>query len=118
MPCWRLGFVLMTVWSTLAGLAVADTRADPLDPRAPAPPLTYQSSLTALTPLNEPRLGSWQSANETVNRVGGWRAYAREAQREARVEPGAAGTQRSVPPQPPTTSPAPSEPSAREHSHH
>lgn len=118
MPCRRLSFVHVAVLFTLAALAAVDARSDPLDPRSPVPPLNYQSSLTTLKPLDEPRLGSWEGANETVNRVGGWRVYAREAQRETQVEPKAAGTQSIVPPQPPATSPVPRESTTRQHSHH
>ena len=59
--------------------AVAAARPDPLDPAAPVPPLTHASALTAAPSLSETPVGSWREANDTVNRIGGWRAYAREA---------------------------------------
>jgi len=54
-------------------------RPDPLDPQAAVPPATHRSALAAYRPAHEVKLGSWKDANSTVNRIGGWRAYAREA---------------------------------------
>jgi hypothetical protein len=53
--------------------------ADPLDPLARVPQTTYQSPLANYRKLGEDQPTSWREANETVNRIGGWRAYAREA---------------------------------------
>lgn len=58
----------------------AVTRPDPLDAKAPVPDAVYRSALSAYRPYAEQSIGSWREANETVNRIGGWRAYAREAQ--------------------------------------
>ncbi|MBL8339901.1 MAG: hypothetical protein JNL30_00415 [Rubrivivax sp.] len=57
--------------------------ADPLDARAAVPPATHKSSLAAYRRYADQPVGSWREINETVNRVGGWRAYAREAQGDA-----------------------------------
>ena len=88
--------------------AVAVARPDPLDPAAPVPPLTHSSALTAAPSLSETPVGSWRDANDTVNRIGGWRAYAREAR-----EP-------EAPPPAPNSAPAPVAPGkpAAGHSHH
>lgn len=65
----------------LAAGAAAAPRPDPADPRAPVPPLEWRSALDdyrrAAVPLPE---RSWREANDTVGRLGGWRAYARELQ--------------------------------------
>lgn len=55
-------------------------RPDPLDAETAVPTLVYQSAFTQYRPLGEERPISWREANDTVTRVGGWRAYAREAQ--------------------------------------
>lgn len=57
----------------------AATRPDPLDAKAAVPALVYRSALSTYRPYAEQAVGSWREANETVNRVGGWRTYAREA---------------------------------------
>ncbi len=55
------------------------SRPDPLDARAPVAPLVHRSALGAWRSVGDVPVGSWKDANETVNRIGGWRAYAREA---------------------------------------
>ena len=73
--------LLMTVSPTRAqGASERAARADPLDPRAPVPALTYQSPLAGYRALGDNKAVPWKDANETVNRIGGWKAYAREAQ--------------------------------------
>jgi len=57
--------------------------ADPLDPAAVVPPLTYESSFTQYRRLRADAPISWRDANDTVGRVGGWRSYAREAREAA-----------------------------------
>lgn len=56
------------------------TRPDPLDPKAGVPTLTYESSFSQYRRLGEPKPIPWREANDAVARIGGWRAYAREAQ--------------------------------------
>jgi hypothetical protein len=55
-------------------------RADPLDAQARVPAVTYGSPLASYRRLGDDKRVPWTEANETVNRIGGWRAYAREAQ--------------------------------------
>jgi hypothetical protein len=60
--------------------APAPTKADPQDPQASVPALVYVSSLRASKAPVEQAALSWRQANDTVTRIGGWRAYVREAQ--------------------------------------
>lgn len=53
---------------------------DPLDPQASVPAVIYQSPLADYRRLGEDKQVPWSQANDTVNRIGGWRTYAREAQ--------------------------------------
>ena len=55
-------------------------RADPLDPQARVPATTHSSPLSGYRRLVDDKRVDWKQANEAVNRIGGWRAYAREAQ--------------------------------------
>jgi hypothetical protein len=55
--------------------------AGPLDPNAPVPAITHQSALGTYRPWAEAAKVPWREANETVTRIGGWRAYLKEAQR-------------------------------------
>jgi hypothetical protein len=54
--------------------------ADPLNPQAQVPAAVYVSPLATYRRLGEDKRIPWTQANETVNRIGGWRSYAREAQ--------------------------------------
>ena len=47
-------------------------RADPSDPRASVPALSYTSAFAAYRALAEQSVGSWREANEKVERAGGW----------------------------------------------
>lgn len=55
-------------------------RPDPLDAQAPVPALSYRSAFAPYRKLGDAKPLSWREANEAVARIGGWRAYAREAQ--------------------------------------
>lgn len=79
----------------LVALAQAQTpasRPDPADPGARVPAPTYRSPFADYKPLGEAGLGDWRAANDEVGRIGGWRAYAREAQMQtpAPATPGGA----------------------------
>lgn len=52
---------------------------DPLDPRADVPPAVYRSTLTGHRAIGDDKPVPWREANDNVGRIGGWRAYAREA---------------------------------------
>jgi len=81
--------------------ASADARPDPLDARAPVPALKYRSSLAGYRRFADEKPAPWKEANETAARIGGWRAYAREAQQGAAPGPSAsapaAGAARAAP---------------------
>lgn len=67
----------------------SSAKADPLDARAAAPALVHQSAFAAYRAHAQAVPIGWKQANDTVNRIGGWRAYAREAA-EAGAPPAAA----------------------------
>ena len=53
---------------------------DPLNPQVRVPVAVYVSPLAGYRRLGADKPVPWKEANETVNRIGGWRTYAREAQ--------------------------------------
>lgn len=61
---------------------------DPLNPQAQVPAAVYVSPLSTYRRLGEDKRIPWAQANETVNRIGGWRSYAREAQQPDTTAPG------------------------------
>ncbi len=54
-------------------------RPDPLNSRAEVPVLRHDSALASYRRLGEDRSLGWKDANDAAQRIGGWRAYAREA---------------------------------------
>jgi hypothetical protein len=77
--------------------------ANPADAAAPVPPLAYRSALASYRRLGDNPVASWRDANETVNRIGGWRTYAREA-------PAPAASPAATPPPAASAGPAASPP--------
>lgn len=49
--------------------------------------LVYRSTLTGYRRLGDDEPVPWREANDTVGRIGGWRAYAREANEPASAGP-------------------------------
>lgn len=54
-------------------------RPDPPNPQAEVPATVHVSAFATYRAAGEPQVGGWKEANDTVARMGGWRAYAREA---------------------------------------
>lgn len=54
-------------------------RADPLNAEAPVPPAAYRSALAGYRSLADEKVMPWKESNDTAGRIGGWRAYARQA---------------------------------------
>lgn len=112
--------LLLAAWLAASPLvhAQADPKAgkpDPSDPLAVVPATTYASPLARFRSAGEIKLGSWQEANATVTRIGGWRAYAREA---SQPEPAAQrDASRPAPAAAPSPAPAASGP-VPSHGHH
>jgi hypothetical protein len=57
----------------------AAVASEPADAAAAVPPSLYQSPFANYRALREDINTPWREANDTVAKVGGWRAYAREA---------------------------------------
>jgi len=80
-PCVQATALLAAALTAHAQSAEPTARADPLDPNASVPAPSYESSFSTYRRLGDDPPVSWREANDTVTRIGGWRAYAREAQR-------------------------------------
>ena len=50
----------------------------PATPATPAP-LPYTSALQGYQPFADEKVRPWKESNATVEKIGGWRAYAKEA---------------------------------------
>jgi hypothetical protein len=102
------------LWLLLPALAAAQASppppraSHPLDPQATTAPLVHRSALSTYRRFDaEPPALTWREANDQVERIGGWRAYAREAN----APPAPASVPATAPP--PATAPAASAPRAQ-----
>ena len=80
--------MLATVGTLMTAVAMAQTSAGPAgsgpaDPRAPVSPLEYHSPFAQYRPFAEATAASWKAVNDDVAQIGGWKAYAREANEAA-----------------------------------
>lgn len=67
------------VFASTCGAVVAQ-QAPPAPPaQAPAAPSPYHSAFDGYQPFKDEKVAPWKGANDTVGRIGGWRAYARQA---------------------------------------
>lgn len=98
---------LLLVSASHAQPVASPVRPDPLDAKAEVAPVTYTSPLSRYRPAGDVKVGSWRAANDTVTRIGGWRAYTREAHQPEAVP--------AVRPAAPASAPVPA---AAGHGHH
>ena len=75
----------------------------------PSTALPYASAFEAYLPFSDEKLRPWKESNTTVEKIGGWRAYAKEA-----AEPETKGNQAPAasPAMAPKTPAAPADPHA------
>lgn len=67
------------VAALIAAPALAAARPDPADPAASTPRLLHRSALADYKQPADGPASDWKSANQLVERIGGWRVYARES---------------------------------------
>ncbi len=90
---------IVTIALSLSGASIA--APDPTDEKNTVPPIRYQSPFRDYKPLGEDKPIPWKAANDEVGRIGGWRAYAKEAQAAAAsVNPAAPATPVNATPPP------------------
>ena len=76
--CLIVGQLLMLAEAS-AQVAPAKPRPNPADPAASVPALAYVSPLARYRRWADDASVDWREANDRVQRIGGWRTYAREA---------------------------------------
>ena len=91
--------MLIRLSTLFAGLLLATAPArsaapDPLDGRSATKALQHRSAFDGYRRQGDDPPMGWRQANDAVGRIGGWRAYAREAAASA------------APPSPPAAAPA------------
>jgi hypothetical protein len=62
-----------------AAVSVCSAAPDPLDPKVPVAAPVHRSVFEGYRRFDDMKPLPWRQANDTVERIGGWRSYAREA---------------------------------------
>lgn len=96
---WPWPVALSALMATAASAQPSAAPAPPADPtqaQAAVPRAVHSSALAGYRRHADPTPLAWKDANETVNRIGGWRAYAREV--AAPSAPAASAPARKGPP--------------------
>jgi hypothetical protein len=84
---------LSVLFVPFAGSALAQQSGPPIPAATAASGAsTYRSVFKGYRAYGEEPLQSWREANERVRSIGGWQAYAREAQGAAAAAPAKAGS--------------------------
>ncbi len=110
----RPNHVVFVLGAVIAMPAFGQSRPDPADPAIQVPPATYRSAFADYRPLDEAPVGDWRAANDEVGRIGGWRAYAREAQAPDKATAAPAPASAA----PPASAPAPARGGHGQHGMH
>ena len=100
--------LLLAILSILATAASAQAER-------PSPPTTmpaFRSALEGYRPFADEQPAPWRASNDTVGRIGGWRAYAREA------APGGGADPAAAPAAPTASGTRPATPAANPHGGH
>ena len=86
---WPLGLALTALAWAVQGQTPArpPARPDPLDALATVPPPAYASTFNRYRRWRDEPLQPWRASNDTAYAIGGWRAYAREAQQDPSGKP-------------------------------
>ena len=85
---------LLGMGSAHAQGATRTAKPDPLNAQAVVPALVHTSAFAAYRRYADAAPIAWKEANDTVTRIGGWRAYARESAEPspAALAPAASGS--------------------------
>lgn len=96
--CRNVGLCLALAVLPLLASAQQKARPDPADPKISVPTVVYVSSLKQYRPLGDEQIVSWKATNDLVEKIGGWRVYAKEAREpEPTVEQPGRPSQRPAP---------------------
>jgi hypothetical protein len=102
--CARTASAAFAVVAASVQAAPDHARRDPANPQADVPAVSYRSPLSEFRRIGEQPVGSWRALNDQVRAIGGWRAYAREANAPEAAD--------KAPPAPPPKDAAPANPAA------
>lgn len=75
---WPLALSALVALQASAQVNVSPPTPAPKTPTAPAS-LAYRSVFDGYQPFTDEKVAPWKDSNSTVEKIGGWRAYAKEA---------------------------------------
>ena len=115
---WRLPVLLALAWlapglHAQTAASAPPARPNPLQADAPVPPLRHTSPFARYKAHTVVEVGGWRQANDLTAQIGGWRAYAREAQ--APDAPATPPAPASAPASVPSAAKTPSQPQHHPH---
>lgn len=94
-PLWAILLI-----SAAATSVIAQPAATGVQPPPAGHELGYRSTFEGYRAFADEKVGSWRDANDTVGRIGGWRAYAKEARQPASAPAAPGGSSNSTTPAP------------------
>ncbi len=71
--------LLLCVTSLQAQSTISTRHSDPNDPSVAVPMTKYRSAFDGYRNMRDEPILPWKESNDLVDRIGGWRVYAREA---------------------------------------
>lgn len=89
-PAVRALVLTAATWATTVSAQSPSAAAADMPPSGANPAAAWLSAFHGYKPHGESTVAPWRESNEQVGRIGGWRAYAREAQGAAAPAPAAA----------------------------
>lgn len=90
---WPAAFLIAGPWAAAAPPHAGEATVapnNPLDATVAVPPVVHRSVFSGYRAQADAPLLGWKAANDEVGRIGGWRAYAREANAPAATAPASA----------------------------
>lgn len=92
---------LPAFWLCAAGLLTGLAHAQAPAAAPPMDALAYRSALADYQAYKDQPVQPWRETNDTVGRIGGWRAYAREAAQATPADAGKKPANQASPAVPP-----------------
>lgn len=101
-----IGLCLLPLFAAISAHSAEPNLRDPADARAAVPAVIYVSPFQNYKALGETKISPWKPANDLTEKIGGWRAYLKEAAQPDVVEP-PAGVDKPAAPTPKPQQPDP-----------
>ncbi len=92
-----IGLCLLPLFAVACAYSAEPSLRDPADVRAAVPDVIYVSPFQNYKTLGETKILPWKPANDLTEKIGGWRAYLKEAAQPDVVAPPASAEKPAAP---------------------